>query len=198
MHIYIYIFMHGCIWIYICIDIYPYKKNSQAFRLPFQSKSQDKKLIEGSILNVEIPAKNGNYLITQLSSQIDNIFDIEKVNYSLYATAKYKCIKREKKIHDTSHYDMLDVLLVDLPYNNKILQNYSQNDILKIVRKHNITKTEDVEIFNIYLNTIPNPKDGRYKLSYLYAMSDDDTTEVLYELRGGDDKDKMLVALRWT
>ena len=39
---------------------------------------------------------------------------------------------------------------------------------------------------------------GRYKLSYLYAMSDDDTTEVLYELRGGDDKDKMLVALRWT
>ena len=40
---------------------------------------------------------------------------------------------------------------------------------------------------------------GRYKLSYLYAMSSDatDATEVFYELRGGDDKDKMLVALRW-
>ena len=152
--------------LYDCIDTIPYKKNYQAFRLPFQSKSQDRKKIEGSILNVEIAAKDGNYLITQLRSKIKNIFDIEKVNNSLYGTAKYKCIKRDKKIHDTSPYDMLDVLLLDLPYNYKILQNYSQNDILKIVRKHNVTKTEDIEIFNIYLNTIPNPKEGRYKLSY--------------------------------
>jgi len=38
---------------------------------------------------------------------------------------------------------------------------------------------------------------GRYMLSYLYQMSDDDVVEVGYELRGGDVKDKMLVALRW-
>lgn len=37
----------------------------------------------------------------------------------------------------------------------------------------------------------------RYMLSYLYQMSDDDAVEVGYELRGGDVKDKMLVALRW-
>ena len=34
-------------------------------------------------------------------------------------------------------------------------------------------------------------------LSYLYQMSDDDAVEVGYELRGGDVKDKILVALRW-
>lgn len=38
---------------------------------------------------------------------------------------------------------------------------------------------------------------GRYMLSYLYQMSDDDVVEFGYELRGGDVKDKMLVALRW-
>lgn len=39
---------------------------------------------------------------------------------------------------------------------------------------------------------------GRYMLSYLYQTSDDDAVEAGYELRGGDVKDKMLVALRWT
>lgn len=38
---------------------------------------------------------------------------------------------------------------------------------------------------------------GRYMLSYLYQMSYDDSVEVGYELRGGDVRDRMLVALRW-
>jgi hypothetical protein len=39
---------------------------------------------------------------------------------------------------------------------------------------------------------------GRYMLSFLYHMSKDEQRMVGYELRGGDVKDKLLVALRWS